>query len=455
LDTILIIDDEKNIRRSLEMILESEHYTISTAENGQEGLKALRDKPADVVLLDLLMPDLSGLDVLKEAKKIFPETVFIMMSGHGTIEQAVEAIKCGAYDFIEKPLTKEKILVTVRNALAQKELLEQNRALKQEVEQKFLMVGESAAIKAVKAQIAKVAPTSARVLILGESGTGKELVARSLHDLSPRKNRPFVKVNCAAIPNELIESELFGAVKGSYTGAYADRDGKFFQADRGSLFLDEIGDMSLSAQAKVLRVLQEGEFEKVGGGKPIKVDVRVIAATNKNLQEEVRAGAFREDLFFRLNVIPIPVPPLRERRDDIPLLIHYFMERGHREEGLPLKTFSSETLDYLTAYKWPGNIRELKNLVERLLILSPGETIRAEDLPETITATCTKTERFSGQKSLKDLCEETERQFIESVLKKYNGNITRAAQELGLERTTLHKRLKSYNINVDSLKEDA
>jgi two-component system, NtrC family, nitrogen regulation response regulator NtrX len=452
-DKILIIDDEKNIRRSLEMILESESYTIMTAENGREGLDLLRQQPADVVLLDLLMPEMTGIEVLKEARKMFIESVFIMMSGHGTIEQAVDAIKCGAYDFIEKPLTKEKILITIQNALSQKALRDENRTLKQEIEKKYQMVGDSIAISEIKAQINKVAPTSARVLILGESGTGKELVARSLHDLSPRKNKPFIKVNCAAIPNELIESELFGAVKGSYTGAYADRDGKFFQADRGTIFLDEIADMSLAAQAKVLRVLQEGEFEKVGGNKTIKVDVRVIAATNKNLQTAVQSGTFREDLYFRLNVIPITVPPLRERRDDIPILIDYFADLCHREEGLLHKSFSQAAMELLVNYDWPGNIRELRNLVERVLILSPHETIDAEDIPEHVVSFIPKNIPAS-LKSLKGIREEAEKQFIESVLKKYNGNISKTAQELGLERSTLHKRLKGYNIDVDSLKED-
>ncbi|HMW32539.1 MAG TPA: sigma-54 dependent transcriptional regulator [bacterium] len=450
---VLIVDDEKNIRRTVEMILQ-DTYTVSTAESGREAFNILKEQPIDLVFLDLLMPEMNGIDVLKEIRTINPDTTVVMMSGHGTIENAVEAVKLGAYDFIEKPLTKEKLIIAAKNALERVSLKEENRILRQEVNKRFEMVGESPGMKEIKATISKISPTNARVLILGESGTGKELVARAIHDNSPRKSKPFIKVNCAAIPEELIESELFGAVKGAFTGAVADRDGKFVLADKGSIFLDEIGDMSLKVQAKVLRALQEGEFEKVGGTKTIKVDVRVIAATNKDLKEEVKKGMFREDLYFRLNVVPILMPPLRQRKADVPFLIQHFVKLCAAEGGLPEKTFSDEAMQTLSDYGWPGNIRELRNVVERTLILSLTDIVQREDLPrqilaaESTTAVATNLNYEDG-KTLKDFKEEAEKQYIIQVLQKNNWNVSRTAEELDVERTNLHKKLKQYNIEMD------
>ncbi len=452
---ILIVDDEKNIRRSVEMILQSEDHTIFQAENGKEAIQNLREKKMDLILLDLLMPEMNGIETLKQAKEIDPDVVVVMMSGHGTIENAVEAVKLGAYDFIEKPLTKEKVLITAKNALERVSLREENRSLKSTLAKQFEMVGESSAMRDVKAQIQKIASTNVRVLVLGESGTGKELVARAVHEMSPRKNKPFIKVNCAAIPEELIESELFGAVKGAYTGSVADRDGKFTQAHTGTIFLDEIGDMSLKVQAKVLRALQEGEFEKVGGTKTIKVDVRVVAATNKDLKSEVQKGTFREDLYFRLNVVPIMMPPLRQRKNDIPLLIQHFIKQCCEESALKKKSFSEEAIRSMSEYEWPGNIRELRNVVERMMILGAGDVVQASELPFNVTRSeAAYIKNTSGNKSLKDIKEEVERAHIVSVMEKNNWNVTRAAQELDIERTNLHKKLKYYNITSDKMSEN-
>lgn len=455
MSNILIVDDEKNIRRSVEMILQNDDYTIFLAENGKEAVNVVREKKMDLIFLDLLMPDMNGIEVLKQVKEYDPDIIVVMMSGHGTIENAVEAVKLGAYDFIEKPLTKEKVLITAKNALERVSLRDENRSLKSVIAKQFEMVGESSAIKDVKAQIQKIASTNVRVLVLGESGTGKELVARAVHELSPRKNKPFIKVNCAAIPEELIESELFGAVKGAYTGSVADRDGKFSQAHTGTIFLDEIGDMSLKVQAKVLRALQEGEFEKVGGTKTIRADVRVVAATNKDLKAEVQKGTFREDLYFRLNVVPIMMPPLRQRKTDIPLLVQHFIKQCCEESALKKKSFSDSAIHLMTDYDWPGNIRELRNVVERMMILGAGDVVQSEELPISVSKSeVTYSKNVSGNKSLKDLKEEVERSHIMTVMEKNNWNVTRAAQELDIERTNLHKKLKYYNITSDKLSEN-
>lgn len=455
MSNILIVDDEKNIRRSVEMILQSDEYTIFLAENGKEAVNLVHEKKMDLVFLDLLMPEMNGIEVLKQVKEYDPDIIVVMMSGHGTIENAVEAVKLGAYDFIEKPLTKEKVLISAKNALERVSLRDENRSLKSAIAKQFEMVGESSAIKDVKAQIQKIASTNVRVLILGESGTGKELVARAVHEFSPRKSKPFIKVNCAAIPEELIESELFGAVKGAYTGSVADRDGKFSQAHTGTIFLDEIGDMSLKVQAKVLRALQEGEFEKVGGTKTVKVDVRVVAATNKDLKAEVQKGTFREDLYFRLNVVPIIMPPLRQRKTDIPLLVQHFIKQCCEESALRKKAFSDPAIQVMTDYDWPGNIRELRNVVERMMILGAGDVVQSEELPISVAkAETAYIKNVSGNKSLKDLKEEVERNHIVSVMEKNNWNVTRAAQELDIERTNLHKKLKYYNITSDKLSEN-
>lgn len=455
MNTILIVDDEKNIRRSVEMILQNEDCTIFLAENGKEAINKVQDKKIDLVFLDLLMPEINGIEVLKQIKAYDPDVVVVMMSGHGTIENAVEAVKLGAYDFIEKPLTKEKVLITAKNALERVSLRDENRSLRSEIAKQFEMVGESSVMHDVKTQIAKIAATNVRVLILGESGTGKELVARAIHELSPRKSKPFVKVNCAAIPEELIESELFGAVKGAYTGSVADRDGKFSQAHSGTIFLDEIGDMSLKVQAKVLRALQEGEFEKVGGTKTIKVDVRVLAATNKDLKAEVQKGTFREDLYFRLNVVPIIMPALRQRKLDIPLLVQHFIKQCCEESVLKKKSFSDSAMKLMCEYDWPGNIRELRNMVERMMILGAGEIVQGEELPLNIIKNeSTYVKNSGGNKSLKDMKEEVERSHILTVMEKNSWNVTRAAQELDIERTNLHKKLKYYNITSEKLSEN-
>ena len=378
--SVLIVDDEKNIRRTFEMVLRSEGFAVRTAASGEGGLAEYEKRAADVVILDVRLPGMDGIEVLRNLQKQQPRPAVIMISGHGTIATAVDATREGAFDFVEKPLSKERLLVAVRNAVKVTKLDRKVRELSDRDAKRRMMIGESEAMQAIREQIARVAPTPARVLIAGESGTGKELVARAVHESSHRNAGPFVKVNCAAIPEELIESELFGAVKGAYTGSTASRDGKFMQADGGTLFLDEIGDMSLKAQAKVLRALQEGEIEQVGGSETVSVDVRVLAATNKDLPAEVRAGNFREDLFFRLNVVPILVPPLRLRREDIPLLAEHFLARYLDENQLPQRVFSRTALELLQLLPWPGNIRELGNAVERLAILSTGDAIEVDDL---------------------------------------------------------------------------
>jgi len=380
-ETILVVDDEKNIRRSIDMILSGKGHKVFTAENGRQGLEMFNEHHPALVLLDIIMPDVDGISVLKEIKQKNPDTMVIIVSGYGTVQNAMEATRHGAFDFIEKPISREKLLVAVQRAMENRTLRHENIELRQRIAGSFKMVGDSEAMQDIRRQVIKVAPTTGRVLILGESGTGKELVARAIHDNSQRRDKPFIKVNCAAIPEELIESELFGSEKGAYTGATARRDGKFVQADQGTIFLDEVGDMSPKVQAKVLRVLQEGEFERVGGGETLKVDVRVITATNKNLEQEVAARNFREDLFFRLNVVPIYVPPLRQRKDDIPVLVDYFLRQYCEENGFRMKNLHSKAMKAINAYDWLGNVRELKNIIERLVIMSTGDTIMVHDLP--------------------------------------------------------------------------
>ena len=378
---ILVIEDEAAIRRVLVKILseESDTYQVDEAENGAQGLDQIKASDYDLVLCDIKMPKMDGVEVLEAARKTKPEVPFIMISGHGDLDTAVQTMRMGAFDYISKPPDLNRLLTTVRNALDKKELVTENRILKKKVSKKFEMVGESDEILAIKEMIEKVAPTDARVLITGSNGTGKELVAHWIHQKSARSKNPFVEVNCAAIPSELIESELFGHVKGAFTSAVKDRAGKFEAANKGTLFLDEIGDMSLSAQAKVLRALQENKISRVGSDKDIKVDVRVVAATNKNLQEEIAEGRFREDLYHRLAVILIKVPSLNDRRDDIPLLIEHFTTKIGQEQGIPPKKFSEKALDLLKKYDWTGNIRELRNVVERLVILG-GSEVSEEDV---------------------------------------------------------------------------
>jgi len=445
---ILIVDDEKNIRRSVAMICSGEGYETKTAADSEQALKMLDAGGIDLALLDIAMPGMDGLSLLKEIKKKSPETSAIMISGNATLQNAITATKEGAFDFIEKPITKEKLLISINNALQSSTLQKENIELKKQLTGKFEMVGESRAMKEILEQISKVAPTNGRVLITGESGTGKELIARAIHENSRRKNRAFIKVNCAAIPEELIESELFGSEKGAYTGAHQTREGKFSLADGGTLFLDEVGDMSLNAQAKVLRVLQEGEFEKVGGHKTQKVDVRVLAATNKDLEKEAQGDRFRDDLYFRLNVIPINSPPLRRRKDDILILVQSFIESYAGENGVRKKEVSSEAMEVLRGYDWPGNIREIKNMIERLMIMCSSDIIDVADLPDNIQSPTSKTAfKMDSAGTLKEVKENVEREFIISTLRKNGWNVSQTAKDLDVDRTNLHKKIKYYGLS--------
>lgn len=449
--SVLIIDDEPNIRRMMETIHRNAGWQTASAEDGDAGLARLQTEHFDVVYLDLALGNRDGIDVLREIRLRRPDQVVVILTGHGTVEKAVEAIKLGAFDFLEKDFGKEKILITSRNALERCSLAAENRMLRDRQHRRQELLGNSDSIKAVLEQVAKVAPTNARVLICGESGTGKELIAREIHERSKRSGGPFVKINCAAIPEDLIEAELFGSVKGAYTGSVATRQGKFQEANGGTLFLDEIGDMSLRVQTKVLRALQEGEVEKVGDNKTIKVDVRVLAATNKDLNEEVTAGRFREDLFFRLSVVPIVSPPLRSHREDIPILIDAFLDAYCAENELPRKTIHPKALEALECYTWPGNVRELRNQVERMVIMSPGNVIQIGDLASEILASRTLAAPRAGTPdleatTLQEAKQELERALILRALEHHDWNITKAAEELGLERTNLHKKLKQYGI---------
>ncbi|MBI2355213.1 MAG: sigma-54-dependent Fis family transcriptional regulator [Deltaproteobacteria bacterium] len=452
--TILIVDDEKDIRISLSGILEDEGYQVVTAASGVEALECARQELPDLVLLDIWMPGMDGLETLEKMKTLFPQVTVIMISGHGTIETAVRSTKLGAFDFIEKPLSLDKVLITVVNALRLRELRVENEELKRAAGNEYELIGGSPAMAALREQIMRVAPTTASVLVTGENGTGKELVARSLHYYSQRRDKPFVAINCAAIPEELIESELFGHEKGAFTGAVAQRKGKFDLADGGTLFLDEIGDMSLKTQAKVLRIIQERCFERVGGTRLVSVDVRIIAATNKGLDEEIRQGRFREDLFYRLNVVPFRVPALREHPDDIALLVPHFVSQFYRREGREPKEFLPETLELLRRYDWPGNIRELRNIIERILIMTPGRKITPADIPELrgeLSMVAHLTPRPDGVPTLgtlREAREEFEREFIIQKLEENDWNISRTAEMIELERSNLHRKIKSYGIDV-------
>lgn len=437
---ILIADDEHRIRSSLAGILKDEGYEVSMAEDGLEALEKAEEENPDLILLDIWMPGTDGMEVLQKIKWQLPDMVVVMISGHGNIETAVKAIKMGAYDFIEKPLSLEKTILVVQHAIETQRLTNENRRLKHKDESQYQIVGKSKAIEELKQQISLAAPTNGWVLITGENGTGKELVAREIHNRSQRVDKPLVGVNCAAIPDDLIESELFGHERGAFTGATLKRKGKFELADQGTLFLDEVGDMSLKTQAKVLRALEEQSFHRVGGNKTISVDVRVIAASNKDLKEEIRAGRFREDLFYRLHVIPITIPPLRERKEDIPLLIEHFLSFFSSELGQPLKKATKETLQLLLLYDWPGNIRELKNLMERLIIMAPGSRITPMDIPESF-----REEHL--QPSLKEGKKEYERYLIDKTLRACGGNISQAAKQLRIERSLLHQKIKSLGLS--------
>jgi two-component system, NtrC family, nitrogen regulation response regulator NtrX len=508
---ILIIDDEAGIRDTLAMIFEYEHHTVTTAESGVEGVRVAQDAegPIDCILLDVKMPGMDGLETLEKLKEIKPEVPVIMISGHGTIETAVEATKRGAFDFVEKPPDRQRLLLLVRNATEKKQLVSENRVMRERLKGKERMLGSSAAMRTIRAVIDRVAPTEARVLITGENGTGKELVARAIHRASKRADQPFVEVNCAAIPKDMIESELFGHEKGSFTGAVSQRIGKFEQADQGTLFLDEVGDMSLEAQAKMLRVIEEGRLERVGSssGKPIPVNVRILAATNKNLPEEIRHGRFREDLFHRLNVIPIFVPPLRDRRDDVPMLVRAFSEEFCNEMNRKPVRFDDNALQLLVSLPFTGNIRELRNVVERIVILVPGDVVKIEDverlglafsmsdrqvapsssadghsqiapdgaapsgdLSRSVILTPADMRRMEAIESdrysliaagthpledamqaptFQDFKERSEHIYIEEKLRENNWNISRTADAMDIQRSHLYTKMRKYGLMKD------
>jgi two-component system, NtrC family, nitrogen regulation response regulator NtrX len=454
---ILVVDDEAEIRRSVRMILEYEGYDVQEASSGPEALALLERERADLVFLDIKMPGIDGLEVLQKLRQVDESLPVVMISGHGTVSTAVEATKLGAFDFIEKPLASERVLVTIRNALDQTRLVDENRSLKRAVEARHQMVGESPVLRHVWDAIKRAAPTNATVLLLGESGVGKELVARAIHRNSLRSRERFVQVNCAAIPEELIESELFGHEKGSFTGATEKQIGKFEQADRGTIFLDEVGDMSAKTQAKVLRVLQEGEVERLGSARTIKVDVRVIAATNKDLEAEIEKGTFREDLYFRLSVVPIPVPPLRDRRDDIPALVRHFVDLFSRENNRRPQRFTPAALEHLQKARWKGNVRELKNSVERLLIMTPGDAIDVDNVRDVVRMEIKPSAAPAGNAAeadragtLREFKESAERQFLVNKLRENGWNISKTAEVIGTPRSNLYKKLEQYAITQES-----
>jgi two-component system, NtrC family, nitrogen regulation response regulator NtrX len=453
---VLVVDDEKGVREALKQVLEFEDIEVQTCASGLDALQAYAEFRPHLVFLDVKMQGLDGLEVLRRLREYDAHAQVVMISGHGTIQTAVEATQLGAYDFLEKPLDTDRILLTLRNALQQLELAVENVRLRAEVEARYEIVGSSKAVKTVIERIEKVAPTPARVLITGENGTGKELVARAIHDLSPRARGPFVEVNCAAIPAELIESELFGHIKGSFTGAVADRAGKFELADGGTLFLDEIGDMSLPAQAKVLRALQEGVISRVGSGKPLQVDVRVIAATNKTLEQEIAAGRFREDLLYRLNVVPIEVPPLRARRTDIPQLVQHFSDQlcASGRTGLKPKEFDPAALKRLAAHDWPGNIRELRNAVERLLILTQAEVVTEQDVERMVgdggrtmaAGEAAAAGAFLRAGTFEEFKQAAERAYLLAKLKEHDWNVSETARTLAMPRSNLYKKIERYRL---------
>ena len=443
----MIVDDEKGVQSSIQGILEDVGFDSQAVSSAEEALDLLAKKEFPVVLLDIWLPGVDGLQALAQIRQVSPETVVIMISGHGSIETAVRATKLGAFDFVEKPLSLEKTILAVKNALHQHQLQEENRQLREQVQQKYVMIGDSVPMQALRQQIAFAAPTNGRVLIYGENGTGKELVAHLLHLQSQRCDSPFVEMNCAAIPEELIESELFGHVKGSFTGASEDKEGKFAQADRGTLFLDEVGDMSSKTQAKVLRVLEEQRFTPVGGNSPVKVDVRVIASTNKNLEREIELGSFREDLYYRLNVLPFQLPPLRERREDISVLTAYFLEDFARRYGRKAPTLTRKAVEILESYQWPGNVRELRNIMERMVIMTPQARIDIYDLPEPIlNRTLLAQMEQEEDISLQGARDRFEREFILQKLVEHKGNVARAAQALRIERSNLYRKIRQLGI---------
>ena len=464
---ILVVDDEAAIRDSLKMILEYEGYDVTQAASGEEGVKLIEREAPDLVFLDIKMPGMDGLEVLHKLRHLVETTPIVVISGHADITTAVEATRLGAFDFIEKPLARERVMVTVRNAVDTRRLKTENKTYRRDAEKRYQIVGDSPSLAAVRSAIQKAAPTNATALIWGESGVGKELVARAIHRESLRRDGPFVQVNCAAIPDELIESELFGHEKGSFTGATDRQIGKFEQADKGTIFLDEIGDMSLKTQAKVLRVLQEQELERLGSNRIIKVDVRVIAATNKNLEEEIDKGTFREDLFYRLNVVPIHVPALRERRDDVPALVRHFADLFARDNNFHRKTFTAAAMDRLRQQHWRGNIRELRNFIERLMIMTSGDSIDAKDIPEggamrgdLPVAAGAGGEGGGGMagapdqpwmhaNTLQEFKSGSERAYLVSRLRENGWNISKTAEVIDTPRSNLYKKLEQYQISQE------
>ena len=452
---VLVVDDEPAVRDALRQVIEYEGFDVRLAGSGGEGLTLFEEFRPHVVLLDVKMAGLDGIEVLARLKKVDPGAPVIMISGHGTIATAVQATQQGAFDFLEKPLDSDRLLVTLRNALSTAALANENERLKSVIDTKYPMIGSSGELRGVRDLIARVGPTDARVLITGDNGTGKELVARAVHEASPRRQRAFVEVNCAAIPTELIESELFGHMKGSFTGAVSDRPGKFELADGGTLFLDEIGDMSLSAQAKVLRVLQEGVVSRIGAAKSVEVNVRVLAATNKTVEVEIAEGRFREDLYYRLNVVPIHVPPLRDRRDDIAELVAHFVDQLGGRAGIVAKPFTQEAMQRLQGRQWPGNVRELRNAVERLLILSTGRSVSVGDvdrlLPHASAQPVESAE--SGDRAgatFENFKLDAERVFILQKLREFDWNVSETARALAMPRSNLYKKIEKYQLNRES-----
>jgi two-component system, NtrC family, nitrogen regulation response regulator NtrX len=443
--SILIVDDEPGIRQSLTGVLEDEGFIVSAVASGEECLEAFEKRLYTCVLLDVWLPGIDGVETLERLKASYPDVGVVMISGHGRIETAVRATKLGAFDFIEKPLSLEKTVLAVKNAIRQRELEATNSDLQAKLAKSYVMIGNSVPMRALRQQIAYAAPTHGRILIYGESGTGKELVARALHGQSVRAARPFIEFNCAAIPEELIESELFGHVKGAFTGATQAKRGKFERADEATLFLDEVGDMSLKMQSKVLRVLEEQSFEPVGSETPVNVDVRVIAATNKRLEAEIERGAFRADLFYRLNVIPFEIPPLRERLEDVPLLVQHFNLEFSLANGRTPKEFTDSSILRMQSYTWPGNVRELRNTVERVIIMNARNEVEADDLP-ILSGEATPASSYNFD-SYREAAEAYEREYILRKLAETGGNISRTAELMGIDRSHLYRRMKSLGIN--------
>ena len=456
-EIILIVDDEESVRNTLAGVMKDEGYEVVSAASGKEGISVLNEIQPSLVLLDIAMPGMDGIETLRQFKEMRPDMPVIMVTGHGTIETAVRTTKMGAYDFIEKPTGLPQLTLVVKHGLEESRLREENESLKRSIERRHEIIGESEKIRTLKQQIALAGPTNGWVLIHGESGVGKELVARAIHRASRRSSAPFVVVNCAAIPLELIESELFGHEKGSFTGATGMKRGKFELAHEGTIFLDEIADMSMATQAKVLRVLEGQEFQRVGGTRTLKTDVRVIAASNKTLVNEINKGAFREDLYYRLNVIPLEVPPLRERADDIPRLVRHFLQEFSTEYGQKTKTIDDDALDLFVRYQWPGNVRELRNIIERLIIMVPAPVLRVQDVPPPINlshpdrrtpAASTGERGGHNHVTLKDARAAFEREFIVQKLRQNGGNVSRTADAIGVERSNLHRKIKALGIEL-------